>query len=99
MPDPNDATSQNQRRQLIFSGYVQGVGFRFTTKAVAEAHEVTGFVRNLPDGRVEVMVEGSPSELDRFTEAVKNALRGNIHDCATSQTTATGEFTSFLILH
>jgi len=47
-----------QRRACYFSGRVQGVGFRCTAHNIAIQHNVTGFVRNLPDGRVEIEVEG-----------------------------------------
>ena len=47
-----------QRRETHYSGQVQGVGFRFQTLRIARAYEVAGFVRNLPDGRVELVAEG-----------------------------------------
>ena len=43
---------------MYFSGHVQGVGFRYTTRSVASRFAVTGYVRNLPDGRVELVAEG-----------------------------------------
>ncbi len=46
-------------RKFIISGLVQGVGFRFFTQRSAARHQVLGYVQNLPDGRVEVYVEGS----------------------------------------
>ena len=55
-----------QRRQVLYSGHVQGVGFRYTTRSAARNYEVTGYVRNLPDGNVEVVAEGSADQLDRF---------------------------------
>ena len=64
----------NRRRMHIFySGHVQGVGFRFTVKQVATGFEVTGTVRNLPDGRVELMAEGTKTELEGFREAIRDA--------------------------
>ena len=52
-----------------FSGMVQGVGFRYQTERVAQAFDVTGYVRNTPDGRVEVVAEGQPGEVQRFLAA------------------------------
>ena len=53
-----------------FEGRVQGVGFRYRTLQVARGYEVCGYVRNLPDGRVELLAEGRPSEVDAFVAEV-----------------------------
>jgi acylphosphatase len=52
------------RMTIFYSGRVQGVGFRYTTRDVALGFEVTGTVRNLPDGRVELVAEGTREELE-----------------------------------
>ncbi len=85
------------RRRVFFSGRVQGVGFRYTTEAVASRFKVAGFVRNVPDGRVELVAEGLPVELDRFLQGVEQAMSGHIDDRVVSQTHATSEFTGFSI--
>lgn len=85
------------RRRVFFSGRVQGVGFRYTAEAVASRFRVTGFVRNVRDGRVELVAEGLPDELDRFIQGVEQAMSGNIDDTVVSQTHATSEFTGFSI--
>ena len=85
------------RRDTYFSGRVQGVGFRYTTQAVAAGFEVTGFVRNIADGRVELVAEGIADELDRFLDAVENAMRSHISDRQSNDTPASGEFTCFSI--
>ncbi len=59
--------------QVIYSGRVQGVGFRYAVKSVAQGFEATGSVRNLPDGRVELIAEGSSDELDAFRQAVRDS--------------------------
>lgn len=59
------------RRRVRFSGRVQGVGFRFTCRSLARGFEVAGHVRNLPDGRVELVMEGELAELDRFLAAIR----------------------------
>ena len=53
-------------RKFIVSGEVQGVGFRFFTQRLAARHQVTGYVRNLQDGRVEALAEGSPESVEGF---------------------------------
>lgn len=88
-----------QRRQVWYSGRVQGVGFRATTRWVAERFEVTGYVRNLPDGRVLVVAEGSADELDRFLAAVSESLDRYIRSSEVEVSPATGELAGFEIRH
>ena len=86
-----------QRRMVRFSGNVQGVGFRYTTFHLAGGYEVTGYVRNLPDGCVEVLVEGEPEQVDAFLGAVQDRMGYYIHKLTQQQSAATGEFGSFNI--
>lgn len=66
-------------RQVFFEGRVQGVGFRYATQRVACGFDVTGWVRNLPDGRVEVQVCGEAEEVAAFIEGIlESELKGNI---------------------
>ena len=67
-----------ERRRVSYSGRVQGVGFRFTARRLATAFAVGGYVRNLPDGRVELIGEGEPAVLDDFLAAVRSKLGGKI---------------------
>ena len=60
-----------ERRRVYYSGQVQGVGFRYTTHRLAQGFEVTGYVRNLDDGSVELLAEGEPAGLNRFLEAIE----------------------------
>jgi acylphosphatase len=62
-----------QQLHVFYVGRVQGVGFRYTTKTVAQGFEVTGTVRNLPDGRVELIAEGERSELESFRKAIQDS--------------------------
>lgn len=55
-------------RQYLFGGRVQGVGFRYATKQLAKGFDVLGWVKNLPDGRVELQLMGEEEELDEFIE-------------------------------
>src|SRR5262245_42953377 len=66
-----------EQLQLHYSGRVQGVGFRATAKRVAHGYEVTGTVRNLPDGRVEMVVEGERRELEAFQQAIRESGLGH----------------------
>ena len=63
--------SSRCRMQILYSGHVQGVGFRYTVKSVAAGFEVSGTVRNLPDGRVELLAEGEATELKAFQQAIR----------------------------
>ncbi len=58
------------RREVYYSGMVQGVGFRYTVRGIAARYAVVGFVRNLPDGRVHLVVEGLPEEVDLLLAAI-----------------------------
>ena len=67
--------------QVFYSGNVQGVGFRYTVKQIAKGFDVTGWVRNLRDGRVELQVTGESTEVAGFIEAVaKSELRAHIKE-------------------
>jgi acylphosphatase len=70
------------RRRVHFSGRVQGVGFRYTCHAVARGHLVEGYVRNLADGRVELVAEGEPTELDNFLAAIRLEMSPYIRSVA-----------------
>lgn len=69
-----------ERRRIYFSGRVQGVGFRYTTERLARNYDVTGYVQNLPDGRVELVVEGEWSVISEFLTAIVTELEPHIHD-------------------
>jgi len=87
------------RLTVLYSGRVQGVGFRYTTKTVATGFELNGTVRNLPDGRVELIAEGSRTELDAFRAALHDAgLAGFIRDEQVSWGNAKNEFRGFEIV-
>jgi len=59
--------------QILYSGKVQGIGFRYTVKTAASGFDVTGTVRNLPDGRVELIAEGTRDELNAFREGIRES--------------------------
>lgn len=65
------------RLQVYYEGTVQGIGFRWTVKTLASGYEVTGTVRNLPDGRVELVAEGARTELSAFQQAIRESDLGH----------------------
>ena len=82
---------------VIFSGRVQGVGFRYTSKQVARRFDVTGWVKNLPDGTVQMIVEGLPDELESYVDAVSTETHGRVTEREIQRKSATGEFSGFEI--
>ena len=60
-------------KRVIFEGRVQGVGFRYTVKSAAAGFDVTGTVRNLPGGAVELVAEGAQAELEAFRQAIRES--------------------------
>jgi acylphosphatase len=66
-----------QQMHILYEGRVQGVGFRYTTKALACGFEITGTVRNLMDGKVELLAEGKREELEAFREAIRESELGH----------------------
>ena len=69
-----------ERRRVVYSGRVQGVGFRATCRWLAGGFKVAGYVHNLPDGRVELLVEGDATEIDGLLQAVQDDMGGFIRE-------------------
>jgi len=85
----------SQRRTVLYSGHVQGVGFRHAVRQLAGKFDVRGYVRNLPDGRVELVAEGEPAEVDRLLAAVAQRMEGHIAAAEQSTGPAAGTFAGF----
>ena len=85
-------------RHYLVSGEVQGVGFRYFTQDVAVREGVTGYVRNLPDGRVEAFVEGDVEAVTRVERAIRSGPTGShvIH-VDTDVLAPSGAFKSFKV--
>lgn len=64
-------------RQYFFEGRVQGVGFRYSIKRLAMGFDVVGWVKNIPDGRVELQIMGEEDELDDFLEELHDSALGH----------------------
>ena len=73
------------RNVFLFSGRVQGVGFRHTTVSMARSYKIAGTVCNLPDGRVELILEGSPDQIEKLVTEIESRFAGFI-DSITRQT-------------
>jgi acylphosphatase len=88
------------RMEILYSGHVQGVGFRYTAKTVATGFEISGVVRNLSDGRVELFAEGSREDLEAFRAAIRDAgLKPFIRGESVTWNAAQNKFRSFEIVH
>ncbi len=83
--------------KVFFSGRVQGVGFRYTALQVAKEFEVSGFVTNLADGRVQLEAEGTAAEIDAFIAAVEERMHGLIRKTERSASKRAPQFAGFAI--
>jgi acylphosphatase len=83
--------------KTIYTGRVQGVGFRYSTNRIARQFPVTGYVRNLADGTVELIAQGESAILDQFQNAIAAHFADNIRNCETSDYDAGETFTNFKI--
>jgi len=89
---------RRERVTIYYSGRVQGIGFRYTVKILVNGFEATGTVRNLPDGRVELVDEGVRAELEGLLEAVRRSDVGRfIRQEQSDWTEAKNEFRTFEI--
>jgi acylphosphatase len=82
-----------------YSGRVQGVGFRVTASLIAKSFDVTGWVKNLPDGRVALWAEGESDEVHAFLAEVRARMGGCVHDEQRQAQEAAGRFRSFSVVH
>lgn len=80
------------RFTVYFSGKVQGVGFRYTAVTTAQEYAVSGYVENLPDGRVRLVAEGDRDQLQGFVSELAKRMAGFVRDWSMSEAVATGEF-------
>ena len=85
------------KKQLhaYFNGNVQGVGFRYTACRAADGFVVTGWIKNLKDGRVEMVAEGEESEIESFLKLLREKMQRNIQNMEVNWRPASGEWTIF----
>jgi len=104
LPALADAPSKTEEKKpakacrVHYSGKVQGVGFRATAVDIARDHPVTGWVKNLSDGRVELLVEGPEGAVDKFLEAVRKCWKDNIEKEDVEKRTPEGKLKGFEIV-
>jgi len=91
--------SEMHRRIIHFDGRVQGIGFRYTTQNIAMRYNVFGYVRNLDDGRVELLLEGDDREMDGVVHSLRQKMNNYIRSIDSETYPATGEFEGFGIRH
>ena len=82
---------------IIYAGTVQGVGFRWTVERIANELDILGWVRNAPDGTVEITCEGGQGDIELFMEKIKKAMGNYIRSSKMSWEEPHNEFDSFNI--
>ena len=87
-------------KNVLYSGRVQGVGFRYSTKRIASGFDVTGWIKNLPDGRVELLAQAlEADELEAFLEDIQqSSLGSHIKQCEVKAIAAQPNLRGFSIL-
>ena len=82
---------------IFYSGMVQGVGFRYSVRRLASVLSLKGWVRNLSDGRVEILAEGSQEDIDELMEKISQDFQGYIKDKSVDYTDQESPFSDFQI--
>lgn len=84
-------------KHIIFTGRVQGVGFRFTVYNTAHRHQLTGLVRNLPDGTVEMLAQGRPEDIDDCIRDIKESFVGYMREARIEEIPPDPKYADFKI--
>jgi acylphosphatase len=84
-------------KHIIFAGRVQGVGFRFTAFNIANRYELAGFVRNLPDGTVEMFVQGLAETIDDCIRDIQDEFGGYLRETSIEETPPNPKYENFKI--
>ena len=84
-------------RHVIFIGRVQGVGFRFTARRAANRRQLTGFVRNVPNGTVEMLAQGRSEEIDDCIQDIKEYFAGYLKETRIEEIPPDPKYTDFQI--
>lgn len=93
----NRTAGEPRRVSVLYTGRVQGVGFRYISSRVARRFELTGFVRNQSDGSVRLVAEGPSEQIERCLDVIAAEMKPFIRDAQVVYSPATGEFESFSI--
>lgn len=86
-------------KHIIFKGHVQGVGFRYTSYRAANKSQLTGWVRNLPDGSVEMLAQGQAQDIDDCINDIQESFGGYIHETQVNEQPYNPRHTSFNITY
>lgn len=84
-------------KHIIFVGRVQGVGFRFTAYNIAKRHQLTGQVRNILDGTVEMIAQGNAADVDDCLQNIKDSLGAHITETKIEDIPLNPQYTDFKI--
>lgn len=84
-------------KHIIFIGRVQGVGFRFTASRVANRYGLSGFVRNMPDGTVEMLAQGRSDDIDHCLRDINESFFGYIRETNIEELAFNPQHTEFKI--
>jgi acylphosphatase len=98
-PVSSQPSKDEVSRRVRYRGRVQGVGFRYTCAAIAKHYPLTGYVKNLADGSVELVVSGQPDSIRDFLADIAQAFAGNITDSTSEDISLSEPFRSFAVRH
>ncbi len=84
-------------KSIIFTGRVQGVGFRFTARRAASRRQLTGYVRNMPNGSVEMLAQGRPEDIDDCIQDIKEYFSGYLKETRIEEIPSDPRYTDFKI--
>ncbi len=84
-------------KHIVFTGQVQGVGFRFTVHRMANRHHLAGFVSNLPDGTVEMLAQGPSEDIDNCIQDIEASFAGYIRETRINDTPVEPKYKDFRI--
>jgi acylphosphatase len=96
--ESNDNEPKPVCKSVRYSGQVQGVGFRYTAQRLAENFAVTGYVRNLPNGDVELVAEGSAGQVQAFLDSIAARMGTYIQQTSVRESSSVG-YPDFRINH
>ena len=88
---------QQTAKRVIFSGRVQGVGFRYTTRRCADRHDLTGWVKNLPNGTVEAFFQGTEADIQACLDEMNDHFSGYLRNTQITPQPCNPQYTSFQI--
>jgi acylphosphatase len=82
---------------IVYSGNVQGIGFRYTAHRIAARYSLTGYVRNTPDGKVELLLQGHPKDIEDCLDDIKQTFERYIKNVSIEDVPFDAEYDSFMI--